>query len=641
MKLFFLERGKILFRGIPLQNGRIVMNNVMPPQPTYYALEPKVAKIYTTEPQGVICSVYVTRKLYLLDMRFVSTVVKLIQFYRAQHDRTMVDQIRTAYFYGMDSRSDPQLKQFRRHSIYDLDRKIIQQLCIDKDQYSWTKKRIDGFIFPRMTDWRSDVQTFHSEIILCDPPQSVMIKACPEIESDTIPKHLTLQQLSQNTYQQISLDVQQELDKHKRTKSPLEITPHMYPDLMKYAYPFQQQIISRSSAFSIILLNHYYLKLTSNHQLTRKKANQYVSFPLILKITKYNYELHRMHHLDPHSKSFLDSYLLEYVNGLWINELIQNETLLRPFFVYTYDIAFIEDNRRSQQFLRQVQTQDIDYSYFDLNSLDLVPSPQASSVSELVKRDPRRLCQMYEQSGFTILYQEAITPHQSVQSFLLERSMSRRDKLIYIIKICFAVYWVLNHIHHLPNKHFNKFTHNDLHLSNVLLDPFKSEKWVIQAGTRDEFQLNIDKVPVLIDYGRCNTYNSYRFLQDTKGDATCRNTRTISFKNSWNPSIDLLFFKLIRDHYATHLRTRSQDPAILQLSLDFEALLANIPQDAYFDQVMAMPTRVSYEQWATQFVVARGDLRSIRDISIAYSELDRLIQKHRFFFEDDSMDISP
>ena len=548
MSIFFIEKDKLLFR-------TAYIDNVVPLRATFYALKPSIAGEYLKNPGESLYTLRAKENIYLLDMRKISTFKKVFEFLHQNNYNRIYWALRTSFFNGMDSIADDHLDHFHRVSSYEIDRIYADALCAFRYylQLHLHVKKMDGFIFPKMNH-------FHSEVIICNPKDCLSIYP---LDPATVRQIQRLERKDSlvgldKKYKTITAGEQRQLKIRPFTTIPSD----SFVSVMNDAININTRIISRTNGSSYILLSTYYLGD--------------VKFAMVQKVSRYNYKKMEQLSLDQQSaKSILDSLLLEYINGLWINDFCSKNKNSWNYFIVTYFISFAKRNERNRQIFRQIEQNDsLDFSYLDLGLIDFT------------KYSYRDACKLYKDSLFTVLYLQYVPDGRTFHDFLTSDKMTKKDKFVLTLKILIILYGYLYFLTQY------KFTHNAFNYNNIMLQ----DRRIVHSTTG----LIVEYCPVIVDYSRCSTPWSYRFLNqklaDPKTRIQCESTRTTRFKNSFNPSIDLFLLHQIRTAFET-IDTSSQNDVIKYCKMEFLALLRGIPPAEYFDQVMDMPQRPTFQEW--------------------------------------------
>lgn len=576
--LFLLLEGSYLLRVA-------VPENVTPPgRPTFYGLQFNLVEAYKNrDPGDKFFVVQTKRNLYLLDMRFVRVYRDILKALFDSNNLFIYNCIRTAFFYGMDDIPVQSLQTFNRNSQYENDRYYTTFLCENREQIRQLlslKKPIDGFLFPQYRNAHGSVAypLFHSEIILCEPDKN-LFALTDQISAITqlgrVRPEYFLTRFSRQV-RQIGANLQKNI---KQMPFSNNIPVKSFHDVQRNAYLVNQKVMSRSSKFSIILKSTFY------------NPQHSIKFSLIEKITKYNYRLNSERGQPRHSKMFIDSFVLEFVNGQNINEY--NTPF--PVFIKTYTIAFMKDTPRNRALLKQIQQN----QHYEFSS---------GSIAEVMTTtaNPRDICETYKNCSFCVVVQECIEKNMTFGNYLENRTTPLRRKFNTTILISYILY---SSLASLVSQHF---THNDLHLHNVLLDLDKQAEIVISRR-----KISVDHLPIIIDYGRCNTQKSHEFLTHVYANESsrreCQLSRTTRFKNSFNPSIDLLFLFLIKQIFYPLFYTMPSDDRLQACKESFINLLGQLPQDEYFAEVLQMPQRISYDEWIRGKNIERKNIRTVTD----------------------------
>ena len=174
-----------------------------------------------------------------------------------------------------------------------------------------------------------------------------------------------------------------------------------------------------------------------------------------------------------------DNIFYEYLNGRLLNDLCDNY----PCLVMTYTLLF--NNSNNTKFPESL----LSYQPTVFNS---------KTKGQLIKgscKNPLRLSLLLQ------YFKDSVTINHYVKKMKYEY-----DELI---KCLFQVYYFL---------HQNRevFTHNDLHMNNVLLyEPVKGGKihytYHLECGEKIEFTSKY--IPKIIDYGRCYTSHSEKLYE--------------------------------------------------------------------------------------------------------------------------------
>lgn len=583
---------------------RATRDNLIPrTRATFYALNQAEVSVY----QGIIpgSSLYIvraTRNLYVLDMRFVRVFKAILQGTNQQGRRV----IRHAFFSGMDAIDRAHLDTINRRSEWQNDRVYTDALCTPEyrdylKQFLHIHDQIDGFLFPNFTDARSEYTMFHAEIIICQP------HTCLEVITDDPRQIRRLAQTEPwnflSTLRQIRVNQQLQIEQAPYTKIQSQ---EQFLTVIGRAQQISARVISRTSAFSFIIKSVYF---------TREPLQK---FSLIQKITKYNYNANRQARLPRHSKHLIDSYLLEYLNGLSVNEIIRAHPELSNLLILTYDLVFLPDTTLSDNILTQIQKD----KPFQTSVLKLW---NTHHFQQRWLQEPLKLCKKYHDSRFTLITQECIDDNVTFIQFIQGHRSYAKAKLLNTIIFVFTIYEVLSGLFE-----WYQFTHNDLHLGNVLLNKSQPHIW---------HNITTQWCPIIIDYGRSSTPKSREFLAalelNQAAKRVCQWSRTTNFKNSSNPSIDLLLLASIRTEFGRYLNTGTRDDQIQMCKVQFQQILDDVPQEQYFREVLRMEQeRPTYNEWCR---AGRHDIKSITTVNDAHARLLHLVSRFRDIFTPDNM----
>lgn len=629
MKLFFIPKGTLLFR-------TSTSDNTIPEKPTFYALELDDAKIYLDPvyyekgKQKRLNIIKVTKNIYLIDMRYISVLKSILNGFKVHkiQNQLVIDAIKNSFFSGIDENTTDEIV---RQSIFDRDRIYTNELCILLEDIKRlldikSEYNVVGYIFPKTKNW--DGNNFHSEIIICNPPSCLEISQLNIERNMDIINRNSLDKTSKQKLTVIPNQLQNQIEKMEYSN----VNSKEFESIYENSLQIRTEIVSKSSAFSIILKSIYIDTINTKKWSVIKKIPKYKYTENCIEFKKRN---EKCPDEKKYTKFYMDSLIIEFLNGLFINKLIDSkDILLKVIFVTTYCLLFVDIHEfyntqnkyrtRQYNFLKQMQTtNDIKYSYFDLQSLNMskILVDKDKDLEDIYK-EPTLLCKYYEESLMPILYQQDANTNISVYRYMKMEKILKKDKLIELIKITYMIYKALYTINI-----ESPFTHNDLHLNNVLLD--------------DSFRLLDDVVtnvwtPRIIDYGRGSTVYSERFfeiLESKNRDSYidyCNRSRTFRFKNNFTISMDLLFIYQIYLN-REDIDTRTSNREIMKIKSDFFKILEELPQGEYFEYNQKNQIRLSYEEWIN-IMKGKFKLKGIKSIEDIFREIRNLIMKYPSIF---------
>ena len=630
MKLFFIPKGTLLFR-------TSTELNTIPNKPTFYALELDDAKLYLGsdhyEKGKRLNIIKVTKNIYLIDMRYISVLKRILngfKIHRAENEMNeiLIKSIEGSFFSGINEETTDEII---RHSDYARDRIYTDALCLhlkEITEYLDIKSdNVVGYIFPKTKNYSGE--NFHSEIIICNPPLCLELSQLNIQRNIDIINRNSLDKISKQKLRIIPNQLQNQIEKMEYSN----VTSKEFKSIYEHSLQIRTEIVSKSSAFSIILKSIYIDTINTKKWSVIKKIPKY-------KYTENCIEFAKKHEKCPdeikYSKFLMDSLIIEFLNGLFINKLIEEskDVLLKVIFVTTYCLLFVDihdfyktQNKyrtRQYNFLKQMQTtNNIKYSYFDLQSLNMskILLDKDKDLKYIYEK-PTLLCKNYEESLMPILYQQDANTNISVYTYMKMEKIFKKDKLIELIKITYMIYKALYTINI-----ESPFTHNDLHLNNVLLDN--------SFRLFDDVVTNV-LIPRIIDYGRGSTVYSdryFRILESRQGDSYidyCNRSRTFRFKNNFTISMDLLFIYQIYLN-REEIDTITSNREIMNIKYDFFKILEELPQGEYFEYNQKNQIRLSYEEWIN-IMKGKFKLKGIKSIGDIFGEIRNLITKYQSIF---------
>lgn len=600
--------------------------NVIPEdnRATFYGLVPEELRSYEQQEKKKVKKpgevgqdwylVAATRNLYILDMRFVSVFQHIL---RRCKGTQLHKAIRHAFFYGQDHIKDEDLQTISRMSHYIPDRIYTNIFCKYKahiqDMFDLTKP-IDGYMFPHyhLAEPQPGFDNFHFENFICEPIGKLRIIASGKRQFTQVLQRNPGRFFNVNNFKQITVGLGNLIDKLQFVDIPV----NEFYNIFVNSLVLRNKIISRRSAFSIIMKSIYLY----SQDVYSTNPSRFLKYSLITKITKFNYQSiadinmrKNQAQKNRYTKNLIDSFLLEFINGLCINTY----TTVKNYFVTTYllDLFSPEDDEKNQGFISQIQEapRPGQRQRFDFSAIGSIGYSIRYHTAQEIAANPVQACINYELSRFASIMQQCVENNMTVSAYL-DGTHPKKDKLLNTIRFSFKIYEVLNSLQNV------EFAHNDLHLSNVLIDKDKNCTYEIPGHRSFEKLGN----PVIIDYGRCHTEYSREFLQAierTGNTEICATSRTNRFKNNYTNSIDLLFLWILRQKRQI-FETGSQDQKIQSLKERFLGFLEGLPEDQYFNEVLASPHRISYEVWARE----RGLIpRAIPTVRKAYEGLQNIL----------------
>jgi len=589
LSIFFLPKKTQLFR------ANTLLNIVPKDRPTYYALDPRDAWEYylTFSSTYIFRVVETTRNLRLLDMRFANNFIQLLDYYKSKNDK-MVEAIRIAFFYNK-RQSNQNLKSTERCSLYDNDRFIVDTLCRDRSllqTLTTHRQKIDGFFFPKYTTHACNTGHFHAEVVLCFPYDSVEVLPIYTQQQVKMQKSLTRE--IQKSFVPISTQTQNKITSSRS----VVLTLSQFSQYIPNAIEWHTTVVSRTSAFSYVLKTIFLILPTPDVWFTT---------PLLSKCNKFNYEKNILSGQQKYSKIFQDSFVLEYINGCWINE---HAGRYLPFFVLTYTLLYAPRTQATRNFLTQIQTnQTLDYTYFPfLTKLENAMDTPTGSCTKYLE-DPVKACSVYEQSMFSVVIQQCIDKNMTLGRFL-NSALLKKNKLIELMKISLTLCGVLVFLG-------KKFSHNDLHVNNILLsldDP-------VYMTIQQQLTFGMPAKPIIIDYGRASTPFSSQFLKTAVKTSSCVRTRTTLWKNTYNSTYDLIFLHQVRAYHKDMIDTYSRDGQIQEVKNAFFSFLDELPHPEYFEEQNVL-VRASYTEWCQTHGI---QMKSISTIERAYEALKQIV----------------
>lgn len=578
-------------------------DNIVPrDRGTFYGFDYKEMQTYykRKQPDEDIFLVKTTRNIYVLDMRFVSVFKTMLSHLDRSSELYMA--LRTTFFSGMDRIPIESLQRINRASDYHTDRIYTNYLCYRKTRNDLSRifslqSNVDGFLFPQFHDAATQ-GPFHFEIIVCEPAScmEVVLRGNDNIKTWLNQNPHKLYNI--RGFRQITAPVQNYL---KTLPFENDISVSEFINIYLNSDPIKNKIISRTSKFSIVMkstllyaLNVYDANLSNFHK-----------YSVITKIIKYTYQGDRRRF----TKSNIDSFLLEFINGMCVNTY----EAARNHFVKTYMLnLFAANDEKNQSTLFQIQKP----GQFQFSSY--VDTPDfAYTDFQTILNDPRTACNNYNIARYVTITQQCVENNMTFYAFLTSPSHSAKDKLLSIVRFSYKIFEVFNSLRAV------QFSHNDLHLNNVLIDLDKDCTY----NFHPHGSFTKKNTPIIIDYGRSSTQYSRDFLnavERTGATAICNETRTNKFKNHINQSFDLMFLQNLRQN-REFLQTTSQQSQ--ELKNDFFALLNRVPPDSYFSEVNVMPLRITYDEWLSRKGLMKppGAIASVYD---AYEALRVLFVKH-------------
>jgi hypothetical protein len=218
-----------------------------------------------------------------------------------------------------------------------------------------------------------------------------------------------------------------------------------------------------------------------------------------------------VHYIMKTSKdAFSDNLLYEYVVGIYLNSLKNKYDC----FVQTYDLYLLEDNS-----LNKLKT--LDNSNTKTLNVDIVAKNLDLPVMELLftkdsNKDKKNNNYVDQEIGHHMcdkntnfaLVQEYIEDGKNFLSYFVGEKNTRKIeyKSLDFYLILYQIYKPLCELQ-------DKFSHNDLHMNNIMIKELKVEKTI----KIDEIEYPCQYQPYIIDYGRCFFKTNLQNVKDSKG----------------------------------------------------------------------------------------------------------------------------
>ena len=214
--------------------------------------------------------------------------------------------------------------------------------------------------------------------------------------------------------------------------------------------------------------------------------------------------------------AFSDNLLYEYAVGIYLNSLKNKYDC----FVQTYDLYLLEDNS-----LNEFKTLDNSNTKETLN-VDIVAKNLDLPVMELLftgdfkkdAKDNRYLDQdiehhMCDKNTNFALVQEYIEDGKNFLSYFVgeENTGKIKYKSSDFYLILYQIYKPLCELQ-------GKFSHNDLHMNNIMIKELKVAKTIKidKIDEIDEIEYTCQYQPYIIDYGRCFFETNLENVKDSK-----------------------------------------------------------------------------------------------------------------------------
>lgn len=214
--------------------------------------------------------------------------------------------------------------------------------------------------------------------------------------------------------------------------------------------------------------------------------------------------------------AFSDNLLYEYAVGIYLNSLKNKYDC----FVQTYDLYLLEDNS-----LNEFKTLDNSNTKETLN-VDIVAKNLDLPVMELLftgdfkkdAKDNRYLDQdiehhMCDKNTNFALVQEYIEDGKNFLSYFVgeENTGKIKYKSLDFYLILYQIYKPLCELQ-------STFSHNDLHMNNIMIKELKVAKTIKidKIDEIDEIEYTCQYQPYIIDYGRCFFETNLENVKDSK-----------------------------------------------------------------------------------------------------------------------------
>jgi hypothetical protein len=299
-------------------------------------------------------------------------------------------------------------------------------------------------------------------------------------------------------------------------KNALEIFPK--PNIIIDKSIFIKQIIIKYGGIEYYnLFNIINISNINNYKKKFMKIGSFSSNGIVHKI-EYNYNNINIPLIIKSSKNTnADSLFYEYLVGLCVNEFIK----YTPFLSRTYLCGYWENNG-VYDFVK-----DNSFSHFYLrnNFVDNIKLADKTNIANFIRTG----CINNTNSFLVSQYIPSLSNlDEYVYDFLLEKKEKKPEytKKIYKFKdknveYIPALISVLHLIYYTLSSFSDYLTHNDLHLSNILLIKIPFDKCIninFINTNGDSYSYKSIYMPIIIDYGRCwiDCKNFIKLMENTQ-----------------------------------------------------------------------------------------------------------------------------